>query len=52
MTPATVFDWNHSTKGFLWRNEGVKHHVDPKEYFLVNTSMRQILSSLHPPSAT
>jgi hypothetical protein len=30
MTPATVFDWNHSTKGRLWRSNCVKHHVEPR----------------------
>jgi len=36
MTPATVFDWNHSTKGILWRSNCVKHHVEPRADFWVN----------------
>jgi hypothetical protein len=41
MTPATVFDWNHSTKGRLWRSNCVKHHVEPRAYFWVNTLRNQ-----------
>jgi hypothetical protein len=37
MTPATVFDWNHGTKGILWRSNCVKHHVEPRADFWVNT---------------
>jgi hypothetical protein len=42
MIPATVFDWNHSTKGRLWRSDCVKHHVEPRAYFWVNTTLKEV----------